>query len=259
MGACSFPMTLNCLPFPIHLFPAHIGAYSLIPPGMTEAQVLTDIDNVAKPLARMFAASFPYLELCDIEQEIRLEGWKVIQREVYDPAKQTLAAFLYSHCKNRLINKRRNEFFRPECPCAACAQGSFCGLGGEPCERFVRWRKRNHAKANLRQSLPVDLVDDEDERNMKSPSSVENDVQGAELSNLIDEHLSVELRSYYLQMLAGMKLPKVKREKVQRAVLEILQEAGIAGDLLLPKEEVEGHAVVRPVADLVGTNGPASE
>jgi hypothetical protein len=62
---------------------------------------------------------------------------------------------------------------------------------------------------------------------LRRESVVESSVIRNELAELIDTHLSVELRPDYLRLLDDETLPTVRRERVQSAVREIFEKAGL--------------------------------
>jgi len=74
----------------------------------------------------------------------------------------------------------------------------------------------------------------EAERSLRVPDRLA-EVESKELDDLIDEELPVDLRADYLRMRSGLRVEKLRRRRVERAVLEILQGAGVAGDLDSPR------------------------
>src|SRR5262245_32969761 len=78
--------------------------------------------------AGLFRQGFGYFDAEDIRQEAVILGLEALEDERYDP-ERSLAAFLYSHMKKRLVNLYRNTFYRSERPCRCCALDA-----EEPCE-----------------------------------------------------------------------------------------------------------------------------
>lgn len=185
------------------------------PPGTTEKDVLDAIEKAVTILAPSFV--FGYWDLDDIKQQARMFCLQALER--WDKVRP-LENFLYTHCRNRLANLRRDKLRRNDPPCESCHAGTFCGqTEGGACRRYADWLKRNNAKANLARPLDIDNVSD----NKKSHDcTTERDVEMDELLELIDEKLPMELRSYYLQMRDGLQVPKAKRQAVMDAVKEII-------------------------------------
>lgn len=189
-----------------------------IPPGMTEADVLEAIEKAVNALASSF--TFGIYDIDDIKQQGRLYALLVLEDEKYDPSRP-LPNFLYAHIRNRLINLKRDKLHRNDPPCRQCATGDFCTAEG-PCKKFQDWRRRNTAKANLQRPLDLNHLSDDKENRTRIDDSVSEDVALAEMLRMIDEQLPVELRPYYLQMRAGVSIPKAKREQVNSAIKEIV-------------------------------------
>lgn len=189
-----------------------------IPNNMTENQVMAAIEKIVNILAPNF--KFGYYDVEDIKQEARIFGMNVMKH--YDEGRP-LENFLYKHIKNRLINLKRDKYCRPKPPCLTCAENIEGCDNGQPCARYLKWLKRNQAKKHLLAPLDIENISNERESNTRIESSVLEDVERDELLQLIDIKLPVELRSNYLQMRAGAKLPKGKREEVEQAVLNILK------------------------------------
>lgn len=190
-----------------------------IPPGLTEAEVLSAIEKAVNILAPSFV--FGYYDLEDIKQEGRLQAFKVLETEKYDPSRP-LANFIYAHIRNRYINLLRDKLRRNDPPCQRCHEGCFCEPDG-PCEQYAAWKERNCTKANLMRPLDLAHVADENERHTRIESTVVNDVEIDEIVQLIDTHLPIELRATYLQMREGVSVPKAKRQLVEDEVRNIIR------------------------------------
>lgn len=189
-----------------------------IPDGMTEAEVVEAIQKAIKLLGKRYAFGIYTPE--DIEQEACVKALEVLETEKYD-ASRPLPNFLYIHIRNRLSNLKRDKLMRNDAPCKACHSGNPCVEG--QCQKYREWYSRNRTKANIHQPLGIHNITDEKERNTRIESTAEKDVETDELMQLIDEHLSVELRPYYLQLKAGVSIPKSKRDQVLRAIREIVE------------------------------------
>lgn len=191
-----------------------------LPPGMTETEVLEKIEHAVRLLAPSFV--FGFYDVDDIKQQARIFGMEAIPR--YDTGRP-LENFMFSHIKNRLINFRRDNYKRNDPPCTLCHAGRQNEhIDGQICERYRKWKRTNSRKANLMSPIHIDSVADEHERTMRSESEVDANVNIAEMSRLIDEQLSAELRSDYLRMKAGESIPKTRQAKVKDAVRVILKD-----------------------------------
>jgi DNA-directed RNA polymerase specialized sigma24 family protein len=182
--------------------------------------VLEAIEKSVAILAPSFV--FGYFDVEDIKQEGRLEAFKVLEKEKYDPDRP-LANFLYTSIRNKYVNLLRDKLRRNDPPCQPCHIGDCCNPTGNACEPYIAWRDRNAAKSNLMRPLDLAHVADENERRTRLESTVVSDVETDEIVKLIDAKLSVELRSTYLQMRAGVSVPKVKRKQVEDAVRDIIR------------------------------------
>lgn len=190
----------------------------VVPPGKTEQEVLSAIENAVRILTPSFV--FGYFSLEDIQQEARRMGLEAMER--YDNVRP-MENFLYRHIYNRLINFQRDNWKRPEAPCDECHAGSYCDNsdGGQPCKKYRAWVKRNADKAGLMRPMDLDAAPSEAAH---QNAATEEDVARDELLSRIDEDLPVELRSIYLQMRAGVPVPKARRRQVEDAIREILSE-----------------------------------
>lgn len=193
-----------------------------LPPNVRESDFLAATEKVVGILAPSFA--FGYFEVEDIKQQARMFAIQAMEK--YDPSRP-LDNFLYTHIKYRLINFRRDKFRRNDPPCQSCRyalEGETLHPDKKYCDRYRAWLKRNGVKQNLMNPLDISNICDEHERTARVESTVVADIEKREILNLIDMHLDVELRQIYLQMQAGESVPKAKREQVERAVLDILQD-----------------------------------
>ncbi len=212
----------------------------VIPPGMTEREVLDAIEKAVGILAPSFV--FGYYDVDDIKQHGRLAALKVLEKvkgdgsPVYD-ASRPFENFIYSHVKNRYINLRRDKFRRNDPPCLECHRGEWCGFENAPCEKYHVWKTRNTAKANLMRPVNIGGTSDSPsegeflDRPHSNPLG-EQDAETAELLRRIDEELPVEFRSAWKQMQDHHPVPKEKRDVIELRIREILK-----GNLEWPNEE----------------------
>lgn len=203
------------------------GNNMFIPAGMTEAQVLADIEKVIHEFADSY--TFGYYELEDIQQEARMEAIKALPK--YDPmdkdGKPTrpLANFLFAHVKNRILNLRRNKYKRTDPPCNLCHNNRQAEhTDGKICRKYIVWKKRNSTKANLTRPLTLDGISEEGEPSIAVDDKVPNSANINELRELINEKLDPAIRLDYLRILAKEKIPKTRREQVEAAIREIINE-----------------------------------
>lgn len=187
-----------------------------LPAGYSEAQVLEAIEKAANMLAPSFV--FGYWSIEDIKQEARIYGLECLDR--FDTTRP-LVNFVFAHVRNRLINLCRNKLRRSDAPCMKCHDGDPC-TGGKYCEKYQVWLKRNSAKINVLCPLDINYISDDNESGTKCESTVCEESEVSELCELIDEKLPVGLRAAFLQLRAGVSLPKAKRLEVEQAVKEIL-------------------------------------
>lgn len=193
-----------------------------IPLGYTETQILEAIDKVVNMLAPSF--TFGYYDVEDIKQQGRLFAIQLLETGKFD-ATRPFENYAFRHIRNRYLNMRRDLLRRNEPPCRQCAAGTPCGPGNAFCPRYQGWLERNQAKSNLMRPLDLNYIADEHESRTRCPSTVAEDVATSELVQRIDKDLPVELRGTFLQMRAGVSVPKSRRLQVEAAVKAILKGA----------------------------------
>lgn len=193
-----------------------------VPRNMTEADVVSTIDKVASTLAHKF--KFGYYGVEDIKQEGVVFALQALEK--YDEIRP-LENFLYSHIRNRLMNLKRDKLRRSDSPCSLChnsIEGATAHPNGGFCTKYAAWRRRNLSKQNIMTPKDISNISDEKELNTRIESSVVNNAETAEILELIDRRLPVELRSTYLQMRDSVSVPKTRRLEVERAILDILND-----------------------------------
>ena len=186
------------------------------PHDLTEEQVMTAMNKAVALLAQTF--SFGYFDSDDIRQEAYIFGLEALSR--YDPSRP-LENFLYSHIKNRLINFKRDKYHRTDPPCKICAEHGK-HPDGSVCTKYIAWKKRNSSKQNLMRPLDIQNLSDENEKSVRQSHNIIDEATLTEARNLIDEHLSIELRSVYLRIRAGESVPKAKRVKLENALRDLI-------------------------------------
>lgn len=199
-------------------------------PNKTQNEVLAAIEEIVRVLAPGFAFGCHTVE--DMKQQARLFGIQSLEK--YDTSRP-LPNFLYTHIKNRLINFKRDNFRRSECPCKLCAgrEASFTlHDDGQYCKSYLAWASRNLAKINISSPLDISNINTEKERRTEIRSTIVIDNEIKEYLDKIDEEMPVELRSYYLQMRENMlSVPKNRRDEVIAVLKHILKDEDLCQKL----------------------------
>ncbi len=202
-----------------------------VPKGMTEAEVMADIEHVVEFIAPKFV--FGYFDVDDIKQEARIECVNLLAKEKFDENRQ-LRNYLYRHLQFRLINLHRNLQFRNEPPCKECAAGRTCGPeGSATCAKHASWLSRNQLKCNLMN--PFHLGSTSEDGQGDSPfSRIEGDVVSPheeagdrEVQRKLDLCLSVDLRGVFLRLRDGVPQPESARKRLKNEMKRILA-AGVS-------------------------------
>ena len=180
-----------------------------IPPGMTETEVLSVIDNVAHKLCSRFI--FGYHSWEDIFQEARIIGLDGLER--YNQESGPLENFLSVHIKNRLSTFKRDNFIRmvPR------------GLSHD---ELREWRNKYAPKIFLMEPLDISNIDDSEESSMWTTIDFITDIEIGEILSLIDQYMDVGLRADYLRMLDDVDIPRHRKLKIEQFIAEILEEYG---------------------------------
>ncbi|MBN9520680.1 hypothetical protein J0H58_19540 [bacterium] len=199
-----------------------------LPDGVTEDSLLEAIKNVVRGLRRKFRSRVHGED--DIDQTIRLLCLQVLPK--YRPEVGKLEGFLFRAARNRMMNEVRAEYGRvadPECRvCFDRERGRGPGHpDGLPCDKHVKWEARNEVVFNLTHAVSMQSVSDECESRMRTTGMAEAEAVGNDLALLIDLKLPISLRADYLRLRADEPVPKIRRERVQRAVADILAAAGV--------------------------------
>jgi len=198
----------------------------VIPQGMTEAQVIQIINNIANRLAGKF--KFGYHDLEDMRQQARLFAWEGMEN--YDGIRP-LENFLWTHVRNRLYNFKRNNFGRPDKPCDSCPffDISFSNDKGygckeysnhEECDLYAGWLKRNTSKRNIMNTAQLEL-------DVKSSGGIEEILDRKYIFNLVDKSIPVQCREDWVRFVNNLKLPKFRREAIVTIIMNILKENDI--------------------------------
>jgi hypothetical protein len=203
-----------------------------IPPGHTEASVIEAVNTAADKLARAFVFG-PY-ELADIKQHCWICALKALpsyEPRLDDQGRPTrpLVNFIYTDLKFKLINLKRDELRRTDPPCELCHSGQEAAHeDGEVCKAYRLWKKRNNAKASLAQPLCLNIELDESEASLCLDRDVNEEANKADVLDRIDQLLPAHLRTDYLRMKSGDKVPSGRKDKVMEAIRLIVGAQGVA-------------------------------
>lgn len=210
-----------------------------LPAGVTEQEATDAINQCVNVLAPKFV--FGSHEVSDLKQLGWVFALEMLASEKYDRSRGPLVNFMYRHLRNRYANLYRDACRRPisDIACKVCRDYLLDVGEGHPdglCKKTRAWMVRNSAKRSLceLESLPEVLgaVPGSSPNDAANPLlGVVNDpsarVEEGELAHLIDERLPIELRSDYLKLRDGVLVERHRRRKVQEAVAEILEGAGL--------------------------------
>jgi DNA-directed RNA polymerase specialized sigma24 family protein len=183
-----------------------------LPHNVSDEEFARVVENAGRILYKKLGKLHGTVE--DFQQQAAVWALEALPR--YDP-RRPLDGYIYSHVRNRALNWVRDNYYRAEVPCKACDSGCPCGADGSYCRSYARWLDRNRFKQNIASPLSLEKAAER-----TKPGTAEVDADERELSERIDKELPVELRSYYLRMLAGDPVPTNHRRSVQAAVAEIL-------------------------------------
>jgi hypothetical protein len=207
----------------------------IVPSGLTEQQVLTVINSIVNKLAPGF--KFGYFDIEDIKQEgfgFALEALPKFNPTTGKPSKERdnicdrLYNFLRQHIRNRFLNLRRNKFERSTPPCKCCPfynrnLPSQCAAFSDRqhCDKYEAWERRNAAKRGLNESAEII-----DEQTVYVNGNDQDILHIKEFRDVINIHLSANLRPDYQRLLEGISITKVRKEKVFEAVAYIVYSGG---------------------------------
>jgi hypothetical protein len=193
---------------------------------MTEAEVTEVIRGVAKRLS--FRFTFACYTRDDIEQEAFIEGMAGLEK--YNPKMGPLENFMYRHIKWRLKNLKRNKYERYEKPCLLCPLYR-ANYGDEDCiayhnkincKLYGAWAKRNEKRKSL-----MFAVEETDGAEASYEDNNLNNMVRAEILELIESKIPMNIRDEYLRWRAGLKLTGQSKKTIESFVLEILKEEGV--------------------------------
>lgn len=183
-----------------------------IPEGLTEEEVLKIIEKVVGALSQRKLVFGSYT-LEDIQQEGRiiaittgLEKFDMARAVIPGDVGKALEKFLRIHVISRLKNFRRDNSGRSERPVDI--------------EKIEQWEERNRIRHNLIRPIDLHAVANE----VSDKNDLVEDIHYRSMVDLIRDRLPVELRTDFLRMCDGLRLPKPRQTKVREAIAEILNE-----------------------------------
>jgi len=158
-----------------------------IPKGMTKEEVDEVILRVIK---RFKGYAFDIYSGDDIQNEAYLIALDGLSR--YKPSAGPLENFLSVHVRNRIINfvQRKNS---------------------NKTDRFI-----------INSAISLDSVDDENESRMSYESNVEDKLIFDETIERLNAIMPVEFRMDFIKMINGVKISKVRRDRIIEVIKEYL-------------------------------------
>jgi DNA-directed RNA polymerase specialized sigma24 family protein len=193
-----------------------------IPNGKTEKEVCDIISSICSKLASNF--KFGYFTTEDIFQEAFRIGIEAMNKGGYDEGRP-LENFLFTSIRNGLINFKRDNFKRTDCPCKLCygfQSGETRHPDGKHCEKYIKWNNRNVQKQNVLLPVGIECLTEAHDKNPKCNPNQYINLEKKETFDIIDQHLPVEYRANYLRMREGVSVPKNIREEIILKIREIL-------------------------------------
>lgn len=173
-----------------------------------DEKYMEELGRIAKIFARR-SKGIAYLTREDIEQECWVFGLKAYKG--WNKEKGEPGPYIRRHLENKLRNLHRDLVTRNEPPCRACRAERFeeCpkSEGNDGCRSHQRWAKVNSAKAHLSRPGGVEGP----EKHYTHDDTLDKE----ELQALINEKIPPSLRSDYLRMVEGVKIPYERQRKIK--------------------------------------------
>lgn len=200
-----------------------------LPHGLTEEVLIETLNKVLRNLAGKFR--FGYHDIEDIKQqgmldfiEKGLQGWD---------GKRPLDSYAYSHIRHRLINFKRDNYFRKEPPCTACPfYDPKCKKSVNKCAEFtdkndclkwVGWINRNESKKNIISPIDISDVDDENEERMRMSGELGEIFDKKEVLDYLEQNVPIVMRADYLKILHGISVPKKRKEEIMLTIKSLIE------------------------------------
>jgi DNA-directed RNA polymerase specialized sigma24 family protein len=188
---------------------------------VTEQEFLEVLDNISKRLVHKFR--FGYHDIDDMKQQAAIFALEGLEK--YDNSRP-LENFLWTHVRNRLFNYKRNNYQRPDKPCATCPlydpdlkiSSNQCAKysNKQDCEPYSAWSQRNESKKNIMQPSYI-------EYDMEHSNNLDLLIQNNEIINFLDANIHADYRESYLRLKHGEKITKNKIIKLQKHIQELIE------------------------------------
>ena len=176
--------------------------------------------KVCKQVAPQY--KFGYYGDEDMIQEAFIMAMKALPH--FDSSKASLSTFLTAHLHNKLRTFKRDHYIRKDFTC------KYCNREDPNCEHCQRKEWRHAAKKYIMEPIDIDNVNTNSEKNMRAHNDVLADVELHELTNIINNNLSIELRSDYIKILHGVYVPRKRRMIIESEIIRILEQNGYYDD-----------------------------
>ena len=199
-----------------------------IPMGMTEAQILQEMEKVINQIVREITP-FGYYRGDDLKQQAYVFGIEAMNTEKYNPEKP-LGAFLRTCIINRIISLSRDKYTRNEPPCKKCpffdkhmakSQSGCTAFDNKmKCSKFKSYHDRNQNKRNI-MNLKSETPLYED--TMGSDYRPFIDVDNSDYINNISKYLTNESKTTPNDIILGKSVSKRKLEKLRGEVANVIK------------------------------------
>lgn len=184
----------------------------IIPKGYTESEVLDIIELVSNRMCSRY--TFGYYEEDDIKQECFLMANDALER--YD-GRAPLENFLSVHISNRLKTFIRDNYYRKSYTCTACGE-SYC----EDCEQCLKRERNNINKRNLMDTIDIDIVNIDGERNAYYDDIGFELIEASELERKVRQELPANMQEDYIKIMSDVYVTKDRRNEILDKVKEIV-------------------------------------
>ncbi len=198
----------------------------LIPPNLTEAQVIEELDKVINNLVKDIKRFGYYDSSDDIKQQAYLFGIEAINTGKYDGVRP-IGGFLRTCIINRFISLSRDKFCRNEPPCNRCPffdkdkkktqSGCMAFEDKMKCEKYKTYFNRNKVKRDL-MNLKSEICVHGSSVSKDSKDLL--DVDNKDLLNNIYEKLSPSSKETFTLLFSGGKVKKGRLDKLKKEIAE---------------------------------------
>lgn len=183
-----------------------------IPRSLTEAQVLGVIEEIVTKLSKKL--TFGFYDIEDIQQEGRIRAMTTgldtfdDERFTDEEMAKALERFLRIHVTTRMKNFMRDNMGRSEKPINP--------------DRVENWERINGRRRNIMRPVSIHEISHEFPLPTVS-TTVTEEIHHSHLMDIINKKLPIELRTDFLRMCDGVRVPKPRQSKVREAIAEIIQ------------------------------------